>query len=87
MGRSPKLTEDRRTQTVQVEELRHQLKKGSEEVAGLKRDKQPADSRDGGYEGTWEKPSKDARNNFDLLKSSSHTSRCEFPTHRTLQFR
>lgn len=39
-----KLTEDRRTQTVQVEELRHQLKKGSEEVAGLKRDKQPADS-------------------------------------------
>ena len=39
-----KLTEDRRTQTVQVEELRHQLKKGSEEVARLKRDKQPADS-------------------------------------------
>ena len=38
-----KLTEDRRTQTVQVEELRHQLKKGSEEVARLKRDKQPAD--------------------------------------------
>ncbi|WHZ15262.1 MAG: Seryl-tRNA synthetase [Nitrospira sp.] len=38
-----KLTEDRRTQTLQVEELRHQLKKGSEEVARLKRDKQPAD--------------------------------------------
>lgn len=39
-----KLTEDRRAQTVRVEELRHQLKKGSEEVARLKRDKQPADS-------------------------------------------
>ncbi len=38
-----KLTEDRRAQTVQVEELRHQLKKGSEEVARLKREKQPAD--------------------------------------------
>lgn len=38
-----KLTEDRRTQTVQVEELRHQLKKGSEEVARLRRDKQPAE--------------------------------------------
>src|SRR5574340_1095539 len=38
-----KLTEDRRKQTLQVEELRHQLKKGSEEVARLKRDKQPAD--------------------------------------------
>ena len=38
-----KLMEDRRTQTVQVEELRHQLKKGSEEVARLKRDKQPAE--------------------------------------------
>ncbi|WHZ21212.1 MAG: Seryl-tRNA synthetase [Nitrospira sp.] len=38
-----KLTEDRRTQTLQVEELRHQLKKGSEEVARLKRNKQPAD--------------------------------------------
>ena len=38
-----KLTEDRRTQTIQVEELRHQLKKGSEEVARLKREKQPAE--------------------------------------------
>lgn len=38
-----KLTEDRRSQTVQVEELRHQLKKGSEEVARLRRDMQPAD--------------------------------------------
>jgi seryl-tRNA synthetase len=38
-----KLIEDRRSQTVQVETLRHQLKKGSEEVARLRRDKQPAD--------------------------------------------
>jgi seryl-tRNA synthetase len=37
------LTEDRRSQTVQVEELRHQLKKGSEEVARLRREKQAAD--------------------------------------------
>ncbi|MCS6297219.1 MAG: serine--tRNA ligase [Nitrospira sp.] len=37
------LTEDRRTQTMQVEELRHQLKKGSEQVARLKREKQPAE--------------------------------------------
>lgn len=39
-----KLTEDRRVQTIQVEELRHQLKKGSEEVARLKREKQPAEA-------------------------------------------
>ena len=32
-----RLTEHRRTQTVLVEDLRHQLKKGSEEVARLKR--------------------------------------------------
>lgn len=38
-----RLTEDRRARTVQVEDLRHQLKKGSEEVARLKRDKQPAE--------------------------------------------
>ncbi|HMU31844.1 MAG TPA: serine--tRNA ligase, partial [Nitrospira sp.] len=38
-----KLTEDRRAQTIQVEDLRHQLKKGSEEVARLKREKQPAE--------------------------------------------
>jgi len=38
-----KLTEDRRTCTIQVEELRHQLKKGSDDVARLKREKQPAD--------------------------------------------
>ncbi len=37
------LTEDRRTRTIQVEELRHQLKKGSDDVARLKRVKQPAD--------------------------------------------
>lgn len=37
------LTEDRRTRTVQVEELRHQLKKGSDAVARLKREKLPAD--------------------------------------------
>lgn len=33
-----KLIQDRRSLTVQVEELRHQLKKGSEEVGRLKRD-------------------------------------------------
>jgi seryl-tRNA synthetase len=38
-----RLTEHRRTQTVLVEDLRHQLKKGSEEVARLKRGKQPAE--------------------------------------------
>ena len=38
-----KLTEDRRTCTIRVEELRHQLKKGSDDVARLKREKQPAD--------------------------------------------
>lgn len=38
-----KFTEDRRTRTIQVEELRHQLKKGSDDVARLKREKQPAD--------------------------------------------
>ncbi|MBX3234531.1 MAG: serine--tRNA ligase [Nitrospiraceae bacterium] len=37
------LSDERRTLTVQVEELRHQLKKGSDEVARLKREKQPAD--------------------------------------------
>jgi len=37
------LTEDRRSRTIQVEELRHQLKKGSDDVARLKREKQPAD--------------------------------------------
>ncbi|MCE3223933.1 MAG: serS [Nitrospira sp.] len=37
------LAEDRRNQMVQVEELRHQLKKGSDEVARLKREKQSAD--------------------------------------------
>ncbi|TKB84660.1 MAG: serine--tRNA ligase, partial [Nitrospira sp.] len=37
------LTEDRRTRTIQVEDLRHQLKKGSDDVARLKREKQPAD--------------------------------------------
>lgn len=38
-----RLTEERRTQTIQVEDLRHQLKKGSEEVARLKREKRPAE--------------------------------------------
>ena len=37
------LIEQRRTLTNQVEQLRHELKKGSEEVAKLKREKQPAD--------------------------------------------
>lgn len=37
------LAEDRRNQMVQVEEFRHQLKKGSDEVARLKREKQSAD--------------------------------------------
>jgi seryl-tRNA synthetase len=35
--------EDRRIQTTQVEELRHRLKKGSEDVALRKRNKEPAD--------------------------------------------
>ncbi|HEY5627211.1 MAG TPA: serine--tRNA ligase [Nitrospira sp.] len=38
-----KLLEERRTLTGQVEQLRHELKKGSDEVARLKREKQPAD--------------------------------------------
>ena len=38
-----KLSEERRVLIGQVEDLRHQLKKGSEEVAKLKRNKQPAD--------------------------------------------
>ena len=38
-----KLIEERRTLTSQVEQLRHQLRKGSEEVARLKRENQPAD--------------------------------------------
>ena len=37
------LIEQRRTLTSQVEELRHELKKGSEDIARLKREKQPAD--------------------------------------------
>lgn len=39
-----KLIEDRRGLTMQVEEFRHQLRKGSEEVARLKREKQSADA-------------------------------------------
>ncbi|HEU4683418.1 MAG TPA: serine--tRNA ligase [Nitrospira sp.] len=39
-----KLLEERRTATMRVEELRHELKKGSEEVARLKREKQPAEA-------------------------------------------
>ena len=38
------LIEQRRTLTGQVEQLRHELKKGSDEVAKLKREKQPADT-------------------------------------------
>lgn len=38
-----KLLEERRSLTAKVDELRHQLKTGSSEVARLKRDKQPAD--------------------------------------------
>ena len=38
-----KLLQDRRDRLSQVEALRHQLKKGSEDVARLKRAKQPAD--------------------------------------------
>jgi seryl-tRNA synthetase len=38
-----KLVDERRTLTGQVEQLRHELKKGSDNVARLKRDKQPAD--------------------------------------------
>jgi seryl-tRNA synthetase len=39
-----KLLDDRRALTTQVEELRHALRKGSEEVARLKREKRPADT-------------------------------------------
>lgn len=38
-----KLAEERRTLTTQVEQLRHDLKKGSDEVARLRRAQQPAD--------------------------------------------
>ncbi|HKW86885.1 MAG TPA: serine--tRNA ligase, partial [Nitrospiraceae bacterium] len=38
-----KLIQERHSLTTQVEQLRHQLKKGSEEVGRLKRDKQPAE--------------------------------------------
>ena len=38
-----KLLQERKTLTVTIEELRHQLKAGSNEVARLKREKQPAD--------------------------------------------
>ncbi len=38
------LIEQRRTLASQVEQLRHELKKGSDEVAKLKREKQPADA-------------------------------------------
>jgi len=38
-----KLMEERRSMTTQVEQLRSELKKGSEDVARLKREKQPAD--------------------------------------------
>jgi seryl-tRNA synthetase len=38
-----KLVDERRALTSQVEQLRHELKKGSDHVAQLKRDKQPAD--------------------------------------------
>ena len=39
-----KLVEERRSLTTQVEQLRHELKKGSDDVARLKREKQPADA-------------------------------------------
>ncbi len=39
-----KLIEERRSLTGQVEQWRHELKKGSDEVARLKREKQPADA-------------------------------------------
>lgn len=38
------LSEERRTLTTQVEQLRHELKKGSDEVARLRRAKEPADA-------------------------------------------
>lgn len=42
-GSLEKLTEERRSLTTQVEQLRHELKKGSDQVAQLRRAKQPAD--------------------------------------------
>ncbi|MER3424381.1 MAG: serine--tRNA ligase, partial [Nitrospiraceae bacterium] len=38
-----KLLQERRSTTTKLEEFRHQLKVGSNEVARLKREKQPAD--------------------------------------------
>src|SRR5690349_17939594 len=38
-----KVLQERRSVTTRVDELRHQLKTGSNEVARLKREKQPAD--------------------------------------------
>jgi len=38
------LLDERRTLTIAVDSLRHELKKGSEDVARLKREKQPADA-------------------------------------------
>lgn len=39
-----RLSDERRLQTTQVEQLRHELKKGSDEVARLRRAKEPADA-------------------------------------------
>lgn len=39
-----KLSDERRTLTTQVEQLRHELKTGSEDVARLRRSKEPADN-------------------------------------------
>jgi len=39
-----KLIEERRAMTIQVEQLRHELKKGSDDVARLKREREPADA-------------------------------------------
>ena len=44
------LIEQRRTLASQVEQLRHELKKGSDEIAKLKREKQPADRFHGRHE-------------------------------------
>ena len=51
-GEVEKLLQDRRDRLSQVEALRHQLKKGSDEVARLKRAKQPAEEAVAGHAGT-----------------------------------
>src|SRR5262245_18231102 len=49
------LIEQRRTSTGQAEQLRHELKKGSEEIAKLKRENQPSDGAMGAMKAVGER--------------------------------